>query len=164
MSKSLFSANWYRVADLRPRLRTHAEIHRQTFRGRIWYVLQDHATGRFHRISPTAYALVGLMDGSRTVREIWELVGSRAEEEPPTQDEVIQLLAQLHASDLLVSEALPHLPELAYRSNRQRRRDLLSRLKNPMALRFALLDPDRFLDRTLPLVGWLYSVPGLILW
>ena len=41
MPDPLFSASWYRVAGLRPRLRTHARIHRHVYRGKPWYVLQD---------------------------------------------------------------------------------------------------------------------------
>lgn len=40
MSKSLYSPSWYRVVDMKPRLRAHAEIHRQTFRGDVWYLVQ----------------------------------------------------------------------------------------------------------------------------
>ncbi|MEP6563575.1 MAG: hypothetical protein ABJB10_00465, partial [Mesorhizobium sp.] len=63
MAKSLFSPSWYRVAELKLRLRRHAQIHRQKFRGEIWYVLQDHQTGRFHRLSASANLMISLMDG-----------------------------------------------------------------------------------------------------
>ena len=35
MSKSLYSPSWYRVSAMKPRLRAHAEIHRQRFRGAL---------------------------------------------------------------------------------------------------------------------------------
>ncbi|WP_235936023.1 PqqD family peptide modification chaperone [Devosia aurantiaca] len=107
MAASLFSASWYRVAPLRLRLRSHAEIHRQRFRGEVWYVLQDHQTGRFHRLSPSANLMMSLMDGRRTIAAIWDLVGQKSGDDPPTQDEVISLLSQLHSSDLLQGEMPP---------------------------------------------------------
>ena len=72
MSETLFSSSWYRVASLKPRLRSHAQIHRHHYRGELWYILQDHASQRYHRFSPAAYFLIGLMDGQRTVHELWE--------------------------------------------------------------------------------------------
>ena len=36
-------------------------------------MLQDFSTGRFHRFTPTAYRVIGLMDGQRTMEEIWQL-------------------------------------------------------------------------------------------
>jgi putative peptide zinc metalloprotease protein len=164
MAKSLFSASWYRVADLKPRLRSHAQIHRQRFRGEIWYILQDHQTGRFHRLSPHANLMIALMDGRRTLAEIWDLVGSRSGDDPPTQDETIHLVAQLHSSDLLQSEMPPDFRELAERSEKQARSNMLGRIRNPLALRLPLFDPDRFLDATMPFVRPLFTIYGFLLW
>ena len=100
MTTSLYSPSWYRVAALKPRLRSHVEIHRHHYRGELWYVLQDHATGRFQRFTPAAYLLIGLMDGQRTVDEIWEEVRLRLGDDAPTQEEMIRLLSQLHAVDV----------------------------------------------------------------
>lgn len=164
MAQSLFSPSWYRVADLRPRLRGHAQVHRQTFRGKLWYVLQDHQTGRFHRLSPAANLMLCLMDGRRTLAEIWERVAKRAGDEPPTQDETIRLLAQLHNADLLQGEIPPDIAEVAERSHDHARRSLVQRLRNPLALRLPLFDPDRLLDGIAPLGRALFSAWGLAGW
>jgi putative peptide zinc metalloprotease protein len=116
MGVGLYSSSWYRVAGLRPRLRGHVAIHRQQFRREIWYVVQDHQTGRFHRLSPAAHHAVCLMDGRRTIQQIWEIVGDRLGEDQPTQEEMVRLLALLHAADLLLGEVPPDMDELADRS------------------------------------------------
>jgi putative peptide zinc metalloprotease protein len=59
------SPSWYRVARRRPKLRDHTSVHRHRYRGNIWYVVQDHATGRVHRLSPAGYMIVAAMDGVR---------------------------------------------------------------------------------------------------
>src|SRR5689334_2751264 len=102
--RPFLSTSWYRVANLRPRLREHAAVHRHRYRGGIWYVLHDHATGRVHRLSPASYLIVGAMDGTRTVDKVWREAGIRLEHEAPSQDDLIQLLAQLNAADLLQTE------------------------------------------------------------
>ena len=112
MADTLFSPSWYRVADLKPRMRTHAEIHRHDYRGRVWYILQDHAGGRSHRFTPAAYRFVGLMDGQRTVQELWDAVSAQAGDEAPTQDETIRLLGQLHAADALICDVPPDSQEV----------------------------------------------------
>ncbi|MGH9810280.1 MAG: peptidase M50, partial [Terriglobia bacterium] len=164
MSTSLFSSSWYRVADLKPRLRTHTAIHRQVFRGKIWYVLQDHQTGHFHRLSPIANLMLCLMDGRRTVRDIWEAAGRKSQDYPPTQDETIHLLAQLHSSDLLQGEIPPDFEEMAERSEKADKQRLMQRLRSPMALRLPLFDPDRLLNLTLPLVRPVFTVWGFLAW
>jgi putative peptide zinc metalloprotease protein len=166
MSRTALSANWFRVASLRPRLRAHAMIERQRFRGADWYVVQDGQTGRFHRVSPAANHMIGLMNGRRSMDEIWQAtlrwLGSEAE--PPTQDDVIRLLSQLHAADLLAGDTPPDLAELARRANDRSQKAVLSRLRNPLALRFPLIDPDPFLEATVPLVRPVFTVWGFLLW
>lgn len=162
MSKSLFSGSWYRVAEIKPRLRSNAKIHRQQFRGQVWYVLQDQASGRFHRFSPAANLVIGLMDGKRTVQEIWDTACTRLEEDILTQDETIQLLAKLHMSEVLQGDVPPDLAEMSERASSQRRRKMVFSLLNPMAVRVPVLDPERFLRATFPLVKPIFTWVGLL--
>jgi putative peptide zinc metalloprotease protein len=164
VGRPLFSASWYRVAQLRPRLRGHAEIHRQPFRGQTWYVLEDRVGERFHRFSPRSYQLIGLMDGDRTVEELWELACERLGDGAPTQGELIDLLAQLHAADLLQTERSPDAAELAERGRERRWRRVRSQLLSFFAWRVPLLDPERWLERMLPVVRPLVGWPGAALW
>ena len=160
----LFSGSWYRVAGLRPRLVGHARIHRHRYRGEIWYVLQDRASDRHHRFSPAAYVLIGLMDGERTVQELWDVACTRLGDETPTQDEAIQLLAQLHAADVLQCDVPPDAAELFERYEKQERRRVLSRVASLFAWRFPLLDAERLLRPLAPLARALFSPAGGVLW
>ena len=50
-----FSESWYRVKDLRPRLRAGAQVHRQHYRGDLYYVVRDPAGNQYHRLNDIAY-------------------------------------------------------------------------------------------------------------
>jgi putative peptide zinc metalloprotease protein len=154
---------WCRVVGLRPALRPHARIRRHVLRGDRWYVIQDRATGRNHRFSPAAHLVVSLMDGERTVEAIHDLACEQLGEESLTQDEMIRLLAQLHQCDVLRGDVSPDLEEIAARSRFHGRRRILQSVLNPLAVRLPLVDPDRFLSATLPLVRPLFSWAGLAL-
>ena len=162
--RSPFSPLWPRVAGMKPRLRPDAPIHRQVFRGQLWYVVHDPGGGRYHRFTPAAWTLTGLMDGTRTLGEIWETAGRSLGDELPPQDDVIQLLSQLHHTDLLLTDLPPDIFEMAARGRTLERRGRIARVANPLAIRIPLFDPDRFLRATLPVFGPLYSLPGFILW
>jgi putative peptide zinc metalloprotease protein len=164
MSESLFSPSWYRVADLKPRLRQHAELHRHDYRGKVWFVLQDHAGGRSHRFAPEAYRFIGLMDGERTVQQLWDTYNEQEGDDAPTQDEIIRLLGQLHAADVLICDVTPDSRELLRRYRRSERMKWKQRVRTPLAVRFPLLDPDRFLERTLPYVRFLFTKYGFWVW
>src|SRR5690348_1211234 len=101
MDESFYSPSWYRVCELKPRLVNHARIHRQHFRGQLWYVLQDFASGRYHRFSPAAFLVISLMNGQRTVRQVWEIACKRLGDDSLTQHEMIRLMGQLHQCDVL---------------------------------------------------------------
>lgn len=164
MSESLFSTSWYRVAELKPCLRSHAQVHRHTYRGQIWYVLQDHSSGRFHRFSPEANLVIGLMDGKRVVREIWDLACARLGDDAPTQDEVINILSLLHKADVLRTDVRPDLQELHERAIRQEKQKFWQYIKNPLALRFPLVDPDRLLNALNPLTRRIFTKGGGLVW
>ena len=164
MVDSLFSESWYRVADLKPRMRSHAQIHHHTYRGRTWYVLQDHSTGQFHRFSEEAYHIIGLMDGRLTLGEIWEAACANLGDDMPTQEEVIQLLSQLHRADVLQTNMPPDIADLHQRHKRGERSRLLGQLRSPFAIRFPLFDPERFISATRFLVRPLYGWMGFLVW
>ena len=164
MAPNRLSPSWYRVATLRPRLRSHARVHRHEYRGRRWYVLQDRISRRSHRLNPPAHYLVGLMDGRRTLQELWDAAAQRFGDEAPTQDEVIQLLGQLHAADLVQSEGAPDVDELLRRARRTRNRTLMAKLLAPLAIKLPLFDPDRLLERWLPWFRPLFGPAGALVW
>ena len=159
-----FSESWYRVKDLKPRLRSAAQISRQHYRGERWYVVRDPAGNQFHRLSDVAYRFVGLLDGTRTVGESWELVGGQLADDAPTQPEIIQILSQLYAANLIETNISPDATVLLRRHKKQQQRKLQGRLMNLLFPRIPLWDPDRFLKRWMPLVGPLLSKGGAILW
>lgn len=163
MTETVFSASWYRVARLKPRLRSHVRFHRHTYRNQLWYVLQDHTTRRCHRLTPAAYHLAGLMNGERTTQEIWDAVTTQRGDEGPTQDETIRLLGLLHFADVLQSDVAPDTVEVFRRCER-RDRSPLRRFANPLSVRFALFDPDVFLARWLPWVKPFFTRPALVAW
>lgn len=164
MSEALFSPSWYRVANLAPRLRSHAQLHRHQYRGQTWYVLQDQSNERYHRFSPAAYAFIGLMDGRRTVQEIWELVSTKLGDDAPTQPQVVQLLSQLHATDVLQCDIPPDIAELLHRHERTKQKKWQRKLMNVFAWQFPLFDPERLLQTFVPLVRPFFGWGGALVW
>jgi putative peptide zinc metalloprotease protein len=164
MSEPFFSSSWYRVAALKPRLRSHARIHRHHYRGQLWYVLQDLAAHRYYRFSPAAYCFISLMDGRHTVQELWEHASSRLGDDAPTQNEIIQILMQLHTAEVLQSDVPPDTTAMLLRAEHQRHRMWFSQLLQPLVWRVPLFDPERTLQRFVPLVRFCCNGYGACLW
>lgn len=164
MSEDIFSTYWYKVADLRPRIRGHSRISRHHYRGQRWYVLLDQSTGNSYRFSPAAYQIIGLMDGRRTVEELWHCAGRLYGDEAPGQGEVIGLLSKLYSADMLVCAVPADTRALLERQEKSSRAKARATLRSPFFLRLPLVDPDRFFTRTIAPVRALFSRTGLAIW
>ena len=157
---ALHSPRWHRVSGLKPQLSPQLRLHRQRVRGETWYLLANPASGRSVRLNMAAYALAGRFDGQRTVQQLWDRpLGHGAD--AATQDEVINLLAQLREAALVQFDRaadfdllLPHLEQTV----RPRGRG------NLLAWRIPLANPARLLGRLWPLPRLLFSRSALLVW
>ena len=159
-----FSESWYRVAELTPKLHGAVDVQRQHFRGVRWFVLKDPANNRYFRLSEAAYHFVALLDGRRTVNQVWQICMERFGDAAPTQGEVIGLLGQLHDANLLLGNLAPDARTLFRRYRKKAWRDVRSAMGSLFFIRIPLWDPDRFLDRWAAMTRPLFSIYGLILW
>lgn len=159
--ETLYSPSWHQVADLCPSV--VARFHRHVYRGEPWYVVRNPTTGRVHRLTPAAHALVARMDGRRRVQEVWDAVLTELGDDAPTQDETLQLLGTLHAADVLRCDVPPDTEAVFRRAAEREERERRSRL-SPISLRIPLFDPDAFLTRWEPWVRPLFSRLGIALW
>jgi len=161
---SLFSAQWHRVRDVCPRLASDVTVSRHVYRGRVAYVLHRRATTACHRLDVVSFELVDRLDGDISVGQLWEKAIAERDTDAPTQDEWIGLLADLHAAELIVVDR--RVPEERLFDQRQRNKasERRQRYLNPLYLRFALHDPDLWLNRLVPLANRLFSCKAGIIW
>ncbi|MBY4677528.1 hypothetical protein [Marinobacterium arenosum] len=156
-------ADWQSLAELRPQLHPHVQLHRQRNRNRVGYMLEDLASGQCYRLSEESWRCVGLMDGRHSLAQIDQQLTEQLGEQAPGREALMQLMEMLHCADLVqCGLALDNSDRIQRRYTRQ----ALWRqwLRNPLALRIPLIDPDRFLERWLWLARPLFSRWGLLLW
>lgn len=154
---------WQKIGSLKPGIRRNIDIHRQIYRGEVWYVLQDHVTGQMYRFTPTAYRIICMLDGKRTVHELWKDL-SAGDEGALTQIEVIQLLGQLHSADVLTCDISPGTENIFIHGKKQEETGLTKILRsNLLFFRFPLVDPEKFLARTVGFVHFFFTRPGFTL-
>ena len=163
-SAKTFSESWYRIAGETLSLRPGLKVQRQYFRGEKWYVLQDPYNNQYFRLRPAAYEFVARLGRGRTVGEVWEQCLEQSPEDAPGQEEAIRLLSQLYNANLLRYQCPEDTLVLFQRYEKQREREIRSRLISFMFPRITLFDPDRFLTATLPYIRWLFGWLGVLLW
>jgi putative peptide zinc metalloprotease protein len=166
MAESLgtFSESWHRVANQRVHLLNGVTVQRQSYRGERWIVLRNPFSNQYFRLTPSAYEFVARLSPKRTVQEVWDECLSRFPDKAPGQDAVLRLLSQLYFANLLHYDGDAASVKLFERFKQRRQREMTSTLLNLMFMRFPLLDPDRFLVRTLPIVGKIINGFGALIW
>jgi putative peptide zinc metalloprotease protein len=152
------------VANQRLCLRHGVHVRRQNYRGERWFIVENPLSNDFFRLTPAAYAFVSRLTSKRTVDEVWRECLEKVPDQAPSQDEALHLLAQLYFANLLQYDAAGNSAALFDRFRKRRQREWRGKFLNVMFMRFPLLDPDRFLVRTLPVIGKLISPFGVVLW
>ncbi|MEM6821759.1 MAG: biotin/lipoyl-binding protein [Verrucomicrobiota bacterium] len=160
----MFSEAWHRVAGQQAQLHPSVEVVRQRYRGEPWYVLREPFSNSFFRLSPAAYFFVSRLRHGRTIEEVWRECLELYLDEAPGQQEVIRLLAQLNQGNLIQSDLTPDAEMMRHRREKSRNKELRGKVMNFLFLKFGLLDPTPFLDRTLPVFRPLFNRVGFGAW
>lgn len=164
MTGSTFSDAWHQVAGLRVGLLPTVRVHKQVYRGQTWYVLQDVCSEKYFRAHEAAYAFIGLLTPQRTVEEIWLAFCEAHPETAPSQDAVIQLLAQLHQMNLLLFRSDGISDGIFERYRKVRRKEKLTHLLAFLYFRLPIWNPERLLAANIGWMRWAFSVPAFVLW
>lgn len=117
---ALLSPLWYRLAHMKPQLRSGVRVARQRARGQTWYLLSDPLSGRHHRFNEGAYKLVALCNGQRSIDEVWALRVDAEGDAAPTQAQAIEVFAQAFGANLFVGSVTPDARAIVGAQARQR--------------------------------------------
>ena len=164
MSDTLFSNQWYRVAKLKPRLRSNVQTSRQYYRDVVWYVVTAASSKARLRINASAFFVLAQLDGEKTVDEIWRNALEVLDDGAPSQDEIVDLLARLFDSAFADFQQQTDVDRLFENARTRAQQESRSRYWNPLFLRFSVYDPDRLAQRLIPYTSWLFSQRAFFAW
>lgn len=163
-NRTTFHEAWYRVSTLKPRLQTGVNVHRQRYRGVIWFVVENTINNQYTRISEHSWQFIAKLDGHLTVNEAWQQCNDALGDYAPTQSEAIQLLGQLHTSNLIYSEITADTESLFERYQQRIKRQITGTLTNILFVKIPLFDPDKFLTRWQNLTKIFFSKFAFLIW
>ncbi|NTV03229.1 MAG: hypothetical protein HGB04_10715 [Chlorobiaceae bacterium] len=163
-SGNTFSDSWHLVSSLRLTLRATVAVQRQIYRGEKWYVLHDPFNNMFFRLSPEAYRFVSHLGADKNVEAVWLESMEQFPDSTPGQEEVVKLLGQLYSMNLLSAEVPPDSKRLFERYERNRQKELKSKLLSFMFFRVPLFDPEPLLQKFSRLIAMIVSPAGFAVW
>jgi len=150
----------------RPQLGTRLVVRRIVRMGEVQWVVKNPERDAYYTFSDAEWGAIELFDGTRTPPEMAEEYNRRHPGSAVDAAFILEYQEMLRGIQLLQqSSAERSLELLAHtRAARKRAADAKSEGFNPFFIQFKVLDPNRFLDRTVKYVRWIWSPPVVILW
>jgi putative peptide zinc metalloprotease protein len=133
--------------------------------GEVLWIVKNPATMKYNQFKDVHWQVIRLFDGTRTRQQILEEVNRRARGKPFTLELVLEYEEFLRGKDLIEQSAAERSLNLLdkYKSLRHKKAEEKSEGFNPFFIMFHVLDPDRFLNRTIKYVAWIWTPPVVIL-
>ncbi len=164
-SAELLAARHGQASD-RPALAGQLVIRRVVRMGEVTWVVKNPERDAYYTFSDSEWGIIELFDGTRTIDEIaaeYNRVFPNANIDPTFALEYEEMLRNIELLER--SSAERSLMLLARsRGDRQRAAEAKAEGFNPFFMKFHVFDPNRFLDRTVKYVRWLWTPPMVVLW
>jgi len=159
------SAALERLAGVRVGLRSDLEVNRQiSGGGRVQYVVHDPVSFENNLFDAHEYRVLAAIDARCQLGDVFQRLVDSGVLEADQHDEFYDFVLLQHQRRLLrLPIADGHRTWERARLRRQQDRKL-SPLRKLMYWRVPLWSPDRFLEKTLPYVGWIFGRYGIALW
>lgn len=159
-----FSDSWHQVAHLRVSLLPTIRVHKQVYREQLWYVLQDSCSEKYYRVQETAYWFLSRLTPKKTVEQVWQDFIEEFPEQAPSQEEILQLLSQLHQMNLLFFRSESNSEFIFERYSKQRQREKLTHLLAFLYFRIPLWNANFFLKRNIQGLRLFFTKGSFLLW
>lgn len=153
---------WQRIAGLQLRLRGSLTFHIHHYRDEPWLIIADQRDGNYFRCSASAEQFLYLLDGTRSVEQALADAQQQAGQ-VLSQHDIMLLIANLKSNDLLMEDASEGLSNET-RGQADRKKHAVNSWMRPFAIRFALFNPDRFLERNVRYYKPLLNTVTAIVW
>jgi len=139
------------------RSRSDLSIHALEFRGRPYWGVKDPVSLRYYQFREEEYFILRCLDGDTDLESLQERFESEFSPRKIRSTQLLGFISSMHAQGLLITDEQGQAEELLARRDKLVWRNRWEKLAGILSIRFRGVDPDRFLTRVTPHVGWLFS-------
>lgn len=145
--------------QLRPGL--NFELH--NYKQKTCYIIEDTLGCRYFRVGASEYDLISCFDGKTTIAEAVAKSSASMGQAALDEQQAISVCQWLLQSNLATTEASRTTERLYESGSKYRDKKRIGSL-HPLTPKLELFNPDQFLGRLTPWVGWLFSLPLFLVW
>ncbi|MEZ5942038.1 MAG: HlyD family efflux transporter periplasmic adaptor subunit [Planctomycetaceae bacterium] len=125
-------------------------------------VIKDPVGLKYFRLQPEQYAVLQLLDGNRSLQQIRDDLQVDFPTAHVTPADVQILVTDLHEKGLLISDRLGQGESMVEKKREKFWNDFRQTAMNPLYIRLPGWDPDKTLTWLNPYMGWVFSVPAIV--
>src|SRR4030095_12524082 len=151
-------------SDDRPALRKDLSVLRQVQMGEVLWIVKNPATMKYYQFRNAQWQLIRLFDGRRSRAQVLTDYNRWAGEYAIPLERVLEYEDFLRERELIEQTVAERNITLLdkYKSLRHKKAEEGSEGFNPFFIMFHVVDPDRFLTRTVKYVQWIWTPPVAI--
>ncbi len=132
--------------------------------GEVQWIIKNPVTMKYHQFKNVNWLIIRLFDGTRTRTQIMEEINRRSRNHPVSLQFVLEYEEFLRDKDLIEQSAAERSLNMLdkYRTLREKKTEEKAEGFNIFFIMFHVLDPDRFLNKTIKYVQWIWTPPVAI--
>ena len=153
----------FELGNLMLRLREDLDFTAQEYSGRVCYVVRDASTSHYFQIGTAEYTFLSLLDGQTTLQEAVHLTSGRLGADAFHDNDAAAICRWLLDNQLVEVCDQPRVQALLKAGDRSRLQHAVSRI-HPLVIRMPLGDPDPWIERLEPWLGWMTCRTFLLIW
>lgn len=135
---------------------------RHHYQGQGYWVVKEPVGLQYFRFHDEEYFILNMLDGHISLQQVKDGFEQRFAPQKITFGDLQQFIGMLHRSGLVISNSPGQGKSLRERGRTKKNKELMGKMSNVFAVRFRGIDPERILNRLLPIFGWIFTVPALI--
>jgi putative peptide zinc metalloprotease protein len=151
-----------RKLPIRKRPDLSARLHR--YQGRAYWVVKEPVGLNYFRFQEEEFAILNMLDGHSSLDDIKEQFEKEFPPQKITVEELQQFIGMLHRSGLVITGAPGQGVQLKKRRDERKRKEMLGKFANVLAIRFKGVDPERLLTWMDPKFRFVFTKWGVAAW
>ena len=131
------------------RMRPDLQVNQQRYQGRHYWIVKDPVGLNYFRFQEEEFAILNWLDGKTSLDESAHRFEKQFAPQKITLEELGRLIGMLHQSALVIAGVPGQGKQLLKRRWDRKKKEILGRFANVLAMRFKGIDPERIFN-------WLY--------
>ena len=153
----------YQLSEIVLKLRDDLNVNLRAEGGEPTWLVEDERTGRFYRVGRREYVFVSLLDGRRTFGAALGRAAALLKEKAIPVEEAAGLCRWLVECGLATTEHSQTAKRALRQAAAAKQGRWLQGLLNPLSYTIPLFRPDRLFALLAAAMGWLFSLPMVLL-